>query len=295
MGANEETVLSTAIKIFHGRFGRVALLDMDKPLIPHAHHHCHVLIKASGADTFFSVRDRLNPLTDDTAVLVNAWELHSYEHPGPMAPRTVILALYIEPSWLADIQRQLWVSAHPQFFPRPCVEIAPRIRKLADDLAMEMYFAEQISPQRLEAVLFDLMIAVIDPFSEWRNLRGIPYQHGASAIDPRIRRAMAYMRENLGAPVDMAALATRSGLSRAHFFELFRRSTSLTPNVYGNVLRMEAALQALSRRDTSLTDLSYRLGFSAPGHFTRFFRQHIGSAPIDYRRVVQSYENQTLG
>lgn len=287
--------MSTAIKIFHGRFGRVALLDMDKPLVPHAHHHCHVLIKASGADTFFSVRDRLSPLTDETAVLVNAWELHSYEHPGPMAPRTVILALYIEPSWLGEIQRQLWVSGHPQFFSSPCVEISPRIRKLADDLAMEMYYSDEIPPHRLEAVLFDLMIAVIDPFSEWRNMRSMLYMRGAGSLDPRIRRAMNYMRENVGTPIDMTALAARSGLSRAHFFTLFRRSTNLSPNVYSNVLRMEAALEALSENGSSLADLSYRLGFSAPGHFTRFFRQHIGTAPIEYRRVVQRYEKQTPG
>ncbi|MGH8843735.1 MAG: helix-turn-helix domain-containing protein, partial [Advenella sp.] len=30
----------------------------------------------------------------------------------------------------------------------------------------------------------------------------------------------------------------------------------------------------------------YNVGFSAPGHFTRFFRQHLGITPGEYRRVV---------
>jgi len=55
-------------------FGRVALLDMDASLVRHAHPHCHVLIKADGADTQFLVRDALAPLTDDSVVLINAWE-----------------------------------------------------------------------------------------------------------------------------------------------------------------------------------------------------------------------------
>lgn len=78
--------MSTAVRIFQGRFGRVALLKMDRPLVAHGHSQCHVLLKASGPDTCFSVRDKLCPLNDDTAVLVNSWEPHSYKHQNPDAP-----------------------------------------------------------------------------------------------------------------------------------------------------------------------------------------------------------------
>ena len=66
--------MSTALRIAHGAFGRVALLDMDRPLVRHAHPHCHVLLKVEGADTAFVVGDTVYPLTDDTAVLVNGWQ-----------------------------------------------------------------------------------------------------------------------------------------------------------------------------------------------------------------------------
>jgi len=72
--------MSTALRIAHGAFGRVALLDMDRSLVRHAHPHCHVLIKANGADTQFSVGDALVPLTDTQAVLINTWEPHAYVH-----------------------------------------------------------------------------------------------------------------------------------------------------------------------------------------------------------------------
>ena len=32
---------------------------------------------------------------------------------------------------------------------------------------------------------------------------------------------------------------------------------------------------------------------SEQGHFTRFFQQHIGAAPSQYRRVIDSYAGQT--
>jgi hypothetical protein len=88
--------MSTALRIAHGAFGRVALLDMDRSLVRHAHPHCHVLLKVDGSDTQFAVDDSFVPLTDRQAVLINAWEAHAYVH-QPASPRTVILALYIEP------------------------------------------------------------------------------------------------------------------------------------------------------------------------------------------------------
>jgi transcriptional regulator GlxA family with amidase domain len=176
------------------------------------------------------------------------------------------------------------VSRHPHFFPQACVRISPRIRRLADDIAMEMLCADDFPQQRLEEQLFDLVMAVIDPFSEWRNAATLLRTGEHRRSDPRIGRALSYMRSHVGEELDVNRLAGYSNLSRAHFFALFRRCTSLTPALYANVLRMESAIEALSRSEVSAAELSCRLGFSAQSHFTRFFRQHLGITPTDYRR-----------
>src|ERR1700691_6815167 len=107
--------MSTALRIAHGTFGRVALLDMDWSLVRHAHPHCHVLLKVEGADTQFVVGDKVYPLTNQTAVLVNGWQPHSYVH-DPERPRTVILALYIEPESLMAVRPGWAASGAPGFF-----------------------------------------------------------------------------------------------------------------------------------------------------------------------------------
>src|SRR5271170_6750148 len=114
--------MSNALRIAHGKFGRVALLDMDASLVRHAHPHCHVLIKATGADTQFLVGERLVPLSDDSAVLINAWESHAYVH-DPARPPTTILALYIEPGWLSGFRPNWVASGTPDFFARNCDRI----------------------------------------------------------------------------------------------------------------------------------------------------------------------------
>jgi AraC family transcriptional regulator len=82
---------------------------MDRPLVRHAHPHCHVLIKVEGGDTQFVVGDNMVALTDQQAVLINAWEPQAYVH-QQASPRTVILALYIEPQWLKSF-RPNWAAS----------------------------------------------------------------------------------------------------------------------------------------------------------------------------------------
>jgi AraC family transcriptional regulator len=282
--------MSAAVRVLQGKFGRVCLLDMDRPLVTHGHSQCHVLIKVSGEDTFFNVRDKSYPLTDQTAVLVNSWEPHAYTHHDPDAPGTIILALYIEPMWLGEIEKALISSGQPGFFPQPCVEISKPIRNLSNQLAMQMLYGEQLSAAQVDMQLSNLMIAVIDAFSEWRCINDLRKSEMPRRPDPRIRRALSYMRANVGAELDIDKLAAEACLSRAHFFKLFQQDTHLTPNLYVNVLRMEAAIEGITQSRRPLVSLSDDLGFSAQSHFTRFFQQHLGAGPSQYRKVVDLYD-----
>ncbi|NYT80077.1 helix-turn-helix transcriptional regulator [Alcaligenaceae bacterium] len=282
--------MTTALRIAQGRFGRLALLDMDTPLAPHAHSQCHVIFKASGADSAFYVSEERLPVTDRTAILVNAWEPH-YFFSEPDFPRTVYLAMYIEPSWMALLHSPLHVASHPRFFPRPCVEISPRIRRMVDDLIGELLSLVPMSQDRLESDLFNLMVAVSEDFSAWRRKDELILPDGRHMQDARIHKAIAYIHNNLGKPLDVAQIASSVHLSRAQFFLRFKRCTGMTPNVFVNMLRAETACKRLAQSDGhgSVGQLADELGFSDQGHFTRFIRGHIGVTPSEYRRVVQVY------
>ncbi|GGF70054.1 transcriptional regulator [Azorhizobium oxalatiphilum] len=273
--------MSNALRIAHGAFGRVALLDMDQPLVRHAHPHCHVLLKVEGADTAFAVGDTLVPLNDRTAVLVDGWEPHAYVH-DPNRPKTIILALYIEPDWLKVFRPGWAASGVPGFFEQPCGEISPRIRTLTHDLAEEMMTRPEAATVH-ETLLTDLMIAVVERFTAWRSFSSIRQLDGARRMDWRIRRVLEGIRANPGAEIDAATLARGAGLSRAHFFRLFEASTNVPPRIYLNSIRVEAAVSAVVDEDGNFSDISDRLGFSAPSHFTRFFREHTGVTPSDFR------------
>jgi len=272
--------MSTALRIVHGSFGRVALLDMDRSLVRHAHPHCHLLIKVGGADTRFAVGDKLVELTSRQAVLISAWEPHAYVH-DESRPRTVILALYIEPEWLARF-RSNW-GAGP-FGSNPAVEISARMRHRAADLA-EAMLALPAKSATQEHLISELMIATMDRLAPWRSVGAASAQ--TTPIDWRIRRVMTLMRQDPGRNHDTGELAREAGLSRAHFYRLFEISANVTPHVYLNVLRLELAVSAVVHDSAALAPLSRQLGFSAPAHFTRFFRDHTGVNPSEFRTVAR--------
>jgi AraC-like DNA-binding protein len=278
-----EEKMSKALRIAHGAFGRVALLDMDYSLVRHAHPHCHVLLKVEGADTQFQVDDTMYPLTDQAAVLVNGWQPHSYVH-VPDRPRTLILALYIEPEWL-QIFRPGWVaSGGPGFFNQPTGEITPRIRSLAMNLATDMMTRPDCSSAH-EETLSDLMITVIERFAPWRSFPSSIREMRTAWGDRRIHRAVATLRSAINKPEDINGWAKQAGLSRAHFFRLFETTIGVPPKVYMNVLKMERAVDLVLNRPKSLCEISDELGFAEPSHFTRFFRNHAGVSPREFRNV----------
>jgi AraC-like DNA-binding protein len=275
--------MSTALRIAHGAFGRVALLDMDWSLVRHAHPHCHVLLKVEGADTQFVVGDKVYPLTNTTAVLVNGWQPHSYVH-YPERPRTVILALYIEPEWLRAFRPGWAASGAPGFFGHPSGEVSPHIRDLAMNLAADMVARPDARAEH-EVLLSGLMIAVIERFTAWRSFPASIRELSARGSDWRIRKATASMRSETGCGTALESFAKEAGLSRAHFFRLFEASVGVPPKVYLNVVRMEKAVEAVLHQSASIADIGHRLGFAHPAHFTRFFRNHSGVSPREFRNV----------
>lgn len=286
--------MSNALRIARGRFGRVALLDMDRPLVRHAHPHCHVLLKVEGADTQFSVRDTLVPLTDESAVLINAWEPHAYAH-DQTRPKTVILALYIEPQWLGYF-RPNWAASHaPDFFASNVGSINPHVRSLTRKLA-EAMVQEPNSADVHEVLLGELMIAVIERFADWRALpnsvRDLASRH---RVDFRVRKAVERIKAAPGEITDLDLLATEVGLSRAHFFRLFETSMGVTPRVFLNVQRLEKAVAAVADGTESFATIGDQLGFSVPAHFSRFFHDHAGSSPSIFRNVsrLSAYDFET--
>jgi len=275
-----------SIKLFRGEFGHVSLLSAASNLVTHAHPEAHIVIWLDGQAGEITVSGQSVTPGPLCAVGVNSFEPHSHSFSDTDEPG-LFLAFYIDPQWAG---RRFGLKAGSKIFPRPTFSLDEWLR----NCVIRAF-------ERLEANDCDDAVAAYEVSRLVDRLVGAarPSVHDKtrsrtlSVTDFRVRRAIELMQANLSGRVNFDELARSVGLSRPHFFALFKEHTRLTPNVYWNTLRMEAALKAVKSSPDSLTEVACELGFTTQGNFTRFFRDHAGVSPTLYREAARPDVFQT--
>lgn len=100
-----------------------------------------------------------------------------------------------------------------------------------------------------------------------------------------IRRAQAYMLENLGERLPVAMVASHCGLSVRRLQALFRDECGQSPLQWLRMQRLQAARQALSQpgHANKVSEIATRFGFTHQGEFSRAYRQAFGETPQQTR------------
>ncbi len=107
-----------------------------------------------------------------------------------------------------------------------------------------------------------------------------PAQEGA--LDSRIVRALALIRERLGDKVSLTDVAAAVHLSPDRFRHLFVQETGVGLRPYLQWLRLELSLAAYVA-GRSLTEAAYIGGFADSAHFSRTFKSMFGITPASVR------------
>lgn len=266
--------------IFQAEFGRVTLNLTARPLVEHAHPEFHFIFKLGGGNTGFRVMGREYVLTDEQAIIANPWEPHVKL--ASLGGATLALTVLVQPQWMLDAAG-VSATTGSKFFASSLVTLTPQVQDAVLRIAMSMRAADGhgASPEVVLKELMQLMVREYgDPELARRSLFSGP------AMDARVVRATRYMREKALENPALEDIAKHVGLSRSRFFEQFRHCLGVSPQQYLDWQRMALATRMLVEPEASVTDVAYRLGFSAPSHFARFFSQHVGLPPSDFKRGI---------
>jgi AraC-like DNA-binding protein len=269
----------TSIKLFRGRFGHVSVLNVASDLVTHAHPEAHIIIWLEGAGGTMTIGDKTVSPGPGTAAGVNSLVPHSHAFSDAECPG-VFLAFYIEPDWAGS---RYGLPTGSPLFSGAAIALDDRLQnsamQLHDHLRGE-WLHDVMVEYEIERLLDRLVAAA-------RALRGPRGRRHGAAYDFRVRKAVELMQSNICERICFDALARKVGMSRAHFFALFKEQTRLTPNVYWNMLRMEEARRQLQSSQDPLMSVACNLGFTTQGNFSRFFRDHVGVPPIQYREAAR--------
>ena len=100
-------------------------------------------------------------------------------------------------------------------------------------------------------------------------------------IDDGDRRILRILQED--GRITNQDLARRCGLTPRAFANACRSHLGLSPSVAFRHARCSAAA-ALLAQGASVAETAARFGFANPFHFSRAFRQAMGTAPSEWRR-----------
>jgi AraC-like DNA-binding protein len=271
--------MSTALAVCHGAFGRVTVYRLDRPMRTHAHREGHLTYLLSGPPAVVRIRDVPHPVDETTGVAINPWQPHSF-HPSPGGQSSIFLVAYICDRWL-DRDQQGRGSLR---FGANRIAVGTTIRSIAVSLAHVL--VTNASCRIVERYLNQLFDASFD--ASWSQAGGsVALSPCRTSIDFRVRKSLHLLQDGCSQNVELDAIARDVGLSRPHFFKLFRENTGVTPALYANTMRIERALERLTESRSSVTDIGFELGFSSQSHFTHFFSAHVGIAPTLYRTMAR--------
>lgn len=159
---------------------------------------------------------------------------------------------------------------------------------------------------------FDPVVGTVDPLLTGFVRQAVANQHTGSALyrdtmnlalaahlahllspsqpfsppvdDRRLRRALAYIHDNLGENLSLDAMASEAAMSRFHFVRAFTRSQGKTPLQYVIHQRMELAKMLLRTTRLPVAAVAISVGYEDASRFGQHFRRHTGTSPGVYRQ-----------
>jgi AraC-like DNA-binding protein len=257
------------LRIFEGRFGRLILTDFAAQDELRAAEDPAIVLRLGDPDIVF-----LNPGK-------------TYRSPGVKRA----LVFHIAGEWMRGSFPAVFDGVERRPFTQQREPITARIRQLSDTLAVEVLNDRFLSPERLEFMLQELLLSIVETYLAGRRASS-PLWRGSRFEDSRIRRAIALLRAHPNKDLNIDQLANEVGLSRSRFYDLFQLCTGFSPRAYLDLLCIEAAISRLSSGRGKIAELSAELGFSAQSNFTRFFHNQVGVPPSEYRRAASRPENE---
>lgn len=257
-----------------GDFGRIMAGWAKRSVGAHAHGEVQVSFNLGGAPLTYQLDGRREHVRVREALVIPSWTIHA-RHVEPLAPAFVLM-LALSPTWLSRNEspsRALAGLHGPVRVEAELFDLLCRIRSAFAGLEPEAASASHPLIMALIERLGRLVPAAARP-----RTRAQTY-----AWDNRINRAAELARSN-SSRLNVDEIAAEVGISRTQFYRRFKDCFGVPPRLFLNAARMRWAVDRLIGGTEPIADISDGLGFSSPGHFSRFFAMHTGETPASFRR-----------
>jgi len=102
-----------------------------------------------------------------------------------------------------------------------------------------------------------------------------------------VERVITMARERLWEPISLHDMSRVAYLSEFHFNRVFHQITGLPPQKFISAMRLAEAKRLLLNTNSSITDISFDVGYNSLSTFTRRFTQRVGLGPREFRYFAE--------
>jgi len=99
----------------------------------------------------------------------------------------------------------------------------------------------------------------------------------------RLLIAKNYIESNYDKKIEIEKIAKIANISTFHFFRTFKQVFGLSPHQYILNLRLTKAKQLLKKKEESITDIAYQVGFADIHAFSKAFKKNYSVSPSHFR------------
>lgn len=270
----EPSAVMTEPAIVQSTFGRATVNPVARALVPHVHSQFNLLVRLAGTDAEFQCNDVTYRLTRGHVLIFNPWQVHR-KLPSHGQP-TLFLALLIEKDWLESIVPSS--AGRTDLFPDTLVQMREEQQVISLQLASAIANNVNSDDRKIASLVSDFIISLVHADA----VKPVPPSRRTT--DARIHRAIKFMRAHANENPSMDDVAAEAGISRSRFYEQFKPCVGSSPQQYLDAVRLTTATHLLLETDRPLSDIAAELRFSELTNFTRFFTQHLGIPPAEFRR-----------
>lgn len=113
-------------------------------------------------------------------------------------------------------------------------------------------------------------------------------EQGYIKKDALIKDVLVYLNNNYRKKITLEQLSEKFRASVSYICHEFTKEYRISPINYVIQRRMTEAKFALTNTDSSLAEISWRVGYENVDHFAKLFLRHGGCSPSDYRKQFKT-------
>ena len=255
----------------------------------HWHSYGEILLVGEGETNIYKVNQNTYHLSEGDFVLVWPMEMHAIVD----ADREKALVIQFSNSFmnsLLDLQRIMHFYRNLHVIERKKHPVlTAKLQTIA--YRMKDIFLSETDNRELRCMmlLMEFILTIDEHRAEFAEELKSENQKNICTDDVMRRMIMVtdYIKNNLTAEdLSQQKMADMAGISKDYFSRIFKSVTGTNYSKWLNMIRLEKAIELLSQKDMSLTEVAMLSGFRSISSFNRVFYEEKGMAPGEYRNLL---------